>query len=364
MDRAPLHHRILSKDVGLWGVPVRAGLRAIEVGYAAAIALRNAHYDGNGPRAVLPVPVISVGNVTAGGTGKTPLVIELLERLGRMGCNPVVVSRGYKAHDGGANDEERLIRCHVPGAICLSSSNRMEAGEAAIQSHRADVIVLDDAFQHRQLGRTLDIVLVDATCPFGFDHLLPRGLLREPLEALRRADAIVLTRCDQVSPQELARVEARIRSFHDTAKIIKCKHRVTKLQSLGGLPVDEPPDGKRAVLFAGIGRPGAFAETVRGMGVEVVGERWWPDHHAYVSKDWSELVGAHRFPQHDWLMTTEKDAVKLVGLSGTEGAGIVVVRVAIDFEGDGGTMLQSLLESVLRKGWKGLMVHGANLQTG
>ena len=350
MDRALLHYRILSNDVGLWGVPVRAGLRVIEGGYAAAIALRNAHYDRNGPRAVLPVPVISVGNVTVGGTGKTPLVIELLERLGRMGCNPVVVSRGYKARDGGANDEERLIRCHVPGAICLSSSNRMEAGEAAIQSHRADVIVLDDAFQHRQLGRTLDIVLVDATCPFGFDHLLPRGLLREPLAALRRAGAIVLTRCDQVSPEELARVEARIRSFHDTTKIIKCNHRVTKLQNLDGSPVDEPPEGKRAVLFAGIGRPGAFAETVRGMGVEVVGERWWPDHHAYVPKDLRELVGTNRFPPHDWLMTTEKDAVKLAGLPGADGVRIVVVCVTIDFEGDGGTILQSLLESVLRKG--------------
>lgn len=350
MNRAPLYHRILSNDVGLWGLPVRAVLRAMESGYAAAIALRNAHYDRNGPRAVLPVPVISVGNVTVGGTGKTPLVIELLERLGRMGCHPVVVSRGYKARDGGANDEECLIRCHVPGAICLSSSNRMEAGEVAIQSHRADVIVLDDAFQHRQLGRTLDIVLVDATCPFGFDHLLPRGLLRESITALRRADAIVLTRCDQVSPEELARVEARIRSLHDTAKIIKCKHRVTRLQKLDGSPVDEPPEGKRAVLFAGIGRPSAFAKTVRGLGVEVVGQRWWPDHHAYVPKDLCELVGTSRFPPHDWLLTTEKDAVKLAGLPGIDSARIVVVRVAIDFEGDGGTMFQSLLESVLRKG--------------
>lgn len=349
MNGSELLQRMTSRETGIWGMPARGVLRACESAYAAAVAVRNAHYDRNGPRVVLPVPVISVGNLTVGGTGKTPFVIDLLERLARMRRTPAVVSRGYKSGGGLANDEERMIQRRVPGAICVSSSDRASAGEAAFGRRGADVIVLDDGFQHRQMGRTLDIVLIDATCPFGSDHLLPLGLLREPAAALRRADAVVITRCDQVSPTSLLWLDARVRELAGDVKHMKCKHVVIDIQHLDGTKIDESPRGKRAVLFAGIARPAAFAATVGQMGIEVVGHRWWPDHHAYSRRDIDDLFGTGRFPPHDWLLTTEKDAVKISGFDGLKNASLRIVRVAIDFIDDGDTMLQTLLDQVLQK---------------
>ena len=333
----------------MWAVPARALLRAAEVPYATAIALRNARYDRRGPRAVLSIPVISVGNLTVGGTGKTPFVVDLVKRLDRIGYSPAVVSRGYKAADGEPNDEELLIRRNCPGVVCMSDPDRTSACEIVRSDFGADVIVLDDGFQHRRLGRTLDVVLIDATCPFGFDHLLPRGLLREPVQSLRRAHIVVVTRCDQVSQANLLRIAARLRKEASDAVHLQCKHRVTSVERLDGTRVDGSLDGKRAVLFAGVGQPGAFATTVRSLGVDVVGERWWPDHHRYGHRDVDSLFHPRRFPPHDLLITTEKDGVKLTSLAGIDRTDILIVRIAIDFTGDDGTILQEELERALHR---------------
>ncbi len=349
MSGHSLYRRIIAGEAGAWASPVRALLRAGEVPYALAIAIRNASYDRRGPWAVLPIPVISVGNLTVGGTGKTPFVIDLVKRLDQMGRSPAVVSRGYKADDGEPNDEERLIRQNCPGVVCVSDPDRIVACEIAHEDFGADVIVLDDAFQHRRLGRTLDIVLVDATCPFGFDHLLPRGLLREPVQSLRRAHVIALTRCDQVSRANLSRITARLSKVAGDAIQLQCNHRVTAIERLDGTPAGESLEGKRAVLFAGIGQPLSFATTVRTLGVDVVGERWWPDHHRYRRRDLDCLLHPARYPPHDLLITTEKDAVKLAMLGGLDRADILVVKIAIDFTGEDGTMLQETLEQALRR---------------
>ncbi|MGB2984709.1 MAG: tetraacyldisaccharide 4'-kinase [Phycisphaerae bacterium] len=368
MSEHSLYRRIIAGEAGLWVFPVRAMLRVLEGLYARGVALRNTRYDRSGPRAVLDIPVISVGNLTVGGTGKTPFVIELVKRLDRMGLSPAVVSRGYKAAEGQPNDEERLIRESCPSVVCICDPDRAAAGQFARTKFGADVIVLDDGFQHRQLARTLDIVLIDATCPFGFGHLLPRGLLREPVGSLRRAQIVVLTRCDQVSSAALSRVEARLRNVEcgrgkaedgrrnssftippSPFTILQCTHRVTSVDRLDDTPLASPLEGKRAVVFAGIGHPGAFLTTVRSLGVEVVGQRFWPDHHRYTPRDISTLRRPGRFPPHDLLITTEKDAVKLVALDGVDLTGVAVVRVAIDFKGDGGTMLQTALERALGK---------------
>jgi len=349
MSRRSLYRRMIAGETGRWSVPLLALLRAAEGLYGCAVTLRNARYDRTGPKAELPIPVISVGNLTVGGTGKTPFVVELLKRLDGMGSSPAVVSRGYRSADGQPNDEERLIRQRVPSAVCIADRSRAWGGEIAQRSFGADVIVLDDGFQHRQLARDLDIVLIDTTCPFGFDHLLPRGLLREPVESLRRADLVVLTRCDQASLAALARTEARVRKITGERTCLKCTHRVTSLEYLDGSPVGDSVEGRRVVLFAGIARPSTFVTTVASLGVEVVGERWWPDHYHYTRRDVHALRRAGRFPLHDLLLTTEKDAVKLVELEGLENTDIVVVKVAIDFVGDGSTMLQARLDEVLHK---------------
>lgn len=350
MSRRSLYRRMIAGETGAWSLPLLTFLRATESLYGCAVAFRNARYDRAGPKAELPIPVISVGNLTVGGTGKTPFVVDLLKRLDRMGSSPAVVSRGYRAAGGQPNDEERLIRQSVPSAVCVAERHRAWGGEVARASFGADVIVLDDGFQHRQLARDLDIVLVDVTCPFGFDHLLPRGLLREPVESLRRADLVVLTRCDQASLAALARTEARVRKITGARTcLLKCTHRVTSLEHLDRSPVGDSLEGKRVVLFAGIARPSTFVTTVASLGVEVVGERWWPDHYHYRRRDVHALRRAGRFPPHDLLLTTEKDAVKLAELDGLDNTDIVVVKVAIDFVGDGSTMLQARLDEALHK---------------
>lgn len=347
MSESSTYRRIISGGIGAWGAPVRGLLRVLEGPYALGVNLRNRWYDRRGARVILPIPVISVGNLTAGGTGKTPLVIELARRLERMGRNPAVISRGYKANKGESNDEERLIRKHCPAVVCLSDSDRGHAGVIAHRKFGADAVILDDGFQHRQLARTLDIVVVDATCPFGFGHLLPRGLLREPLGALRRAHLVVATRCGQVSKSDLARLETRLRDLAENAVHLRCDHVVTGIERLDGTPIKGSLEGGRAVLFAGIGHPAAFRTTVQSLGVSVVGERWWPDHHHYRSADVNALLKANAFPPHDRLITTEKDAIKLAAIKGFDHARIAVVKIAIDFAHEGGTILQSLLDDAL-----------------
>jgi tetraacyldisaccharide 4'-kinase len=307
--------------------------------------------------------ILSVGNITVGGTGKTPLVIDLVRRLEAMGRNPAVVSRGYKAAADEPNDEELLIRRSCPGVIYLADPDRSAAAQRACDDCGADVIVLDDGFQHRRLWRTLDIVLIDVTNPFGYGHLLPRGLLREPLSSLRRAQVVVLTRCDQVSGAELSRLADRLEGLAPQAELsrladrleglapqatqLRCRHRVIAVETLDGKPCEGGLDGKRAVLFAAIGNPRSFATAARTLGVEVVGERWWPDHHAYRPRDIHSMLRSGRFPPHDLLLTTEKDAVKLAELHGLDCAGILVLRIAIDFVDDGGTIFQTVLEKTL-----------------
>lgn len=350
MSDSSLYRRILAGEAGVWAGPIRGLLRLAEVGYASIIALRNARYDRNGPQTVLPIPVVSVGNLTVGGTGKTPFVIDIARRLERMGREPAVVSRGYKAEDGDPNDEERLIRRHCPGVICVSDPDRAWAAEHAHRHCAADVIILDDGFQHRRLARVLDIVLIDATSPFGYGHMLPRGLLREPVESLRRAGIIALTRCDQTSLAELNRIEARVRAVVTDPVLLRCKHRVASIDLLDGSPMESSLDGKRAVLFAGLGHPGAFATTVRSLGIEVVAHRWWPDHHRYRGRQIERMLDDSRFPPHDLLLTTEKDAVKIQEAGGVDPQRIGVVKVEIDFVDDGGTILQNVLEETIGRG--------------
>lgn len=344
MSAHVLHQRIISGETGPWAGPVRAALAGGEILYRAGVAIRNRRFDRDGPSVTLPVPVISVGNITAGGTGKTPMVIHLVRRLERMGKSPAVVARGYGSSGGEPNDEELLIRRRCPSTAYVAKPDKAAAAEEAYVRCGADVIVLDDGFQHRRLARSLDMVLIDATCPFGYGRLLPRGLLREPPASLRRARVIAITRAGQISAGRLHELEGRLGRLAETATLIKCHHRVTGIDRVDGAPSGETVDGARAVLFAAIGNAAAFRHTARSLGVNVVGERWWPDHHRYARRDIDKLLRTGAFPPHDLLLTTEKDAVKLAALGGLDHARIRVIGIEIDFMGDGDKMLDQMLE--------------------
>jgi len=177
------HRSLIEGKAGWMAAPALGALRAGSWLYGAAVTLRNRWYDGHTAPTV-SVPVISVGNLTVGGTGKTPMVMAVARCLQRLGGNPVIIARGYRAGPNGPNDEELLIRKRCPSVAYLAEKDRLAAAETAARRFAADCAILDDGFQHRRLARQLDIVLIDATCPFGFGYLLPRGLLREPIPIL------------------------------------------------------------------------------------------------------------------------------------------------------------------------------------
>ena len=270
------------------------------------------------PRERLEVPVVSVGNLSAGGTGKSPCVVFLARRLRARGRRPGVLSRGYRARAADPrreNDESLALARELPDVPRVQRKDRVAGGRELIAAG-CEVIVLDDGFQHRRLARDLDLVLVDALRPWGLAapdgeepvrELLPRGLLREPPAALRRADALVLTRSDQVAA---ARRDALVRELEALAPgrpVLLAEHRPRALRAPDGtLFSPEALAGREVDVVSGIGNPEAFEASVAGLGARIRARRRFPDHHAFAPEDLSGLGADGR-----WIVTTAKDAVKL-----------------------------------------------------
>ncbi|MCC7290873.1 MAG: tetraacyldisaccharide 4'-kinase [Phycisphaerales bacterium] len=349
MALVSFHRRVIADGAGPWMMPLRAGLSAMGVLYGAAVRGRNARYDRGAPAYRPAVPVISVGNLTVGGTGKTPMVIALVERLARIGKKPAVLMRGYRADASGMNDEQRLIQRACPGVVCLADPDRCRAARVAVERHGADALVLDDGFQHRRLARDLDLVLIDATCPFGFDRLLPRGLLREPVEGLRRAHAVVITRADETDAGALRALNARIESLCPKAPRLAARHRVAGLVDLEGNAAGELSAGCKVFAFAGIGNPRSFLSTLKRLGAEVVGTRWRPDHSYYSPRVAASLLREGAAHRADVLVTTEKDAVKLIEHRAMLQDRLRIVRIAVEFLDEGDKMMDELLARGLNR---------------
>ncbi len=258
--------------------------------------------------------MISVGNITTGGTGKTPLVAWIVNFLKLRGSEvkPAILTRGYRA-EGGQSDEATLLE-RLTGVPVIVNADRV-AGAAAAVAAGANVLVMDDGFQHRRLKRDLDIVTIDATCPFGFEKVLPRGLLREPLSALKDCQVIVITRCDQVSGAALADIKNRLSRLAPTAIIAES---VVKPVSISGADGKcEPASslaGKKIWAFCGLGNPEAFYRTLSDLRAQLVGQTTFNDHHAYSAADLHFLTQQAQSAGADLVITTSKDAVKLAGL--------------------------------------------------
>lgn len=267
----------------------------------------------------LSVPVISIGNLTAGGSGKTP-VVELVVRAARArGFTPAILSRGYRGEpNASGNDEYRLLARRLPDVVHRQGTDRFEVGRALLAEStlpRPDLIVLDDGFQHRRLARDLDVVVLDATRPLGLGRLLPRGFCREPWTALARADAFVLSRRELASAEKLRLLRAFIRDHFPGRPLVELEAKPPSWRSDSG---DERPNlGRGAVVaFAGIGNPSAFFADLRRDGVGVREARAFPDHYAYRDRDLVELRALAREHGAHALVCTEKDGVKLEALPG------------------------------------------------
>lgn len=265
----------------------------------------------------LNVPAISIGNLTVGGTGKTPLAAWLAGWLREQGRNPAVLSRGYgaakpKAPDAEIkNDERLLLERTLPHVPHYASPDRVKAAREAVAAG-ADCLVLDDGFQHLRVERNVNLVLIDALNPFGGGWLLPAGLLREPLGALRAADAVILTRADAVPAEERQMLRQRIARTARDRPILEAAHRPTHLT----LPEDKPLDtlaGRKVYLFCGLGNPWGVVKTVEQIGANIVGARFFRDHFHYRNGDLARLAEECSRAGAQYAVTTLKDAVKIGG---------------------------------------------------
>jgi tetraacyldisaccharide 4'-kinase len=299
---------------------IRCILFFLSLVYRVIVAVRNWAYD----KQLLKIhdaamPVISVGNLTTGGTGKTPVVMWLVDFLNRTlpQCDVAIISRGYHTPDGAnLNDEGQEIALRFPDIKQFQDRDRVaSAGEFLAQSNSnnpSQTIIVDDGFQHRRLYRDLDIVLIDATNPFGYGHLLPRGLLREPACNLKRADAVILTRSNHVSSEE----KSKIKSAIDSANAHLCwvesvlvynnwlsqSGKLIKLQHLNGTNV---------TAFCGIGNPDSFRKSLGETQVHFREFVQFPDHHHYSNQDLANIIETAARNQSDAIVCTCKDLVKI-----------------------------------------------------
>ncbi len=326
-------------------------------GYGLGIRLRNVLYDRGVLRIHrLPVPVISVGNLTVGGTGKTPLVIHLAEFLKEHGRKPAILSRGYGGRPRGpvevvsdgrrvlsepavCGDEPFMMARRLREVPVLTGPERYRTGREAVDRFGADVLLLDDGFQHRRLHRDADILVVHAHRPFGNGRLLPRGPLREPLEFLRRARWIVRTgpatddNGNENPPAFPGCEQPVLRALHRPSRLARAANGQT-------LPLDSLA-GKTVSAFAGIGSPQAFRQTLESLGCTVAPFLAYPDHHRFNREDIEAI--RRSAAAADGIVTTEKDAARLAGMENAL-PDLLVLQVDLHMEPDDGALGRDLLE--------------------
>ncbi|MDR2849919.1 MAG: tetraacyldisaccharide 4'-kinase [Verrucomicrobiota bacterium] len=299
--------------------------------------------------------VVSVGNITAGGTGKTPVVEIFARELQKSGRRVAILSRGYRkkelpwyqrlfretiepprvVSDGKrllldselGGDEPYMLASNLPGVVVLVDKNRVKSGRYAVKRFNCDTLILDDGFQYQKLRHRLEIVLVDQTNPFGNAHLLPRGVLREPIRNIRRADFIFITKSNGHSEA----LRRQLRALNDRAEIIECCHQSRFLQNVytaERVSLDWLK-GRTVTSLSGIAVPQSFENSLRVMGARVVHCERYADHHRYSAQEIIDAVNKAADLRADALMTTEKDAVRFPRLETTP---VPVYYLRVDIE--------------------------------
>lgn len=279
----------------------------------------------------LDCTVISIGNITAGGTGKTPVAQFLARRFKERGLQTAILNRGYKAEFEGkigvvsdgrrvkmdaaeAGDEAYLLAESLPEVPVIIGSSRAVTGEYAHSEFGAEIVILDDGFQHWSLERDLDIVVVDATNPFANGRLMPRGTLREPLASLARGDVFFLTKVDQVSKARLEEIKSKLKEYNATALVFETIHAPAYLRPLTEkqrTDMELDLTGKQVMALSGIGNPQSFEKTLDSLGAEVVKKVRFEDHHHYNEEEILNIFSSAAQQEVDLIITTEKDAVSM-----------------------------------------------------
>jgi len=318
--------------------------------YGAVIKLRNRLYEKGYKKRYWPgCHVISVGNITVGGTGKTPVVAMLSRALSKGGRKVAIVSRGYKSHspslrfrlkhkefsnktkvvcDGKelllspkiAGDEPYMLAQELKNVIVVTDPDRVRGARYAIREFGVDTIILDDGMQHMRLRRQNDIVLIDANCPFGYGRILPAGLLREPLEGLKRADHIFITKAENLTEEKYQELVDEIRLYNQEADILTCQYEPEKLISVHTekeSPVSLLKD-LPIMVVTGIAQPDGFVKILEKQGANVVCKRFFPDHHRFRRYEIEEIYETAKNFGAQAVLVTEKDAVRFSKHAGLE----------------------------------------------
>jgi tetraacyldisaccharide 4'-kinase len=333
---------IMDEDLGAKLSPMSLMMRVLSTGYEAAVKLLDLGY-GRGflPSKKLHCPVVSIGNLCVGGTGKTPMTIYIAKTFREMGQRVCILSRGYRGNaenaggivsDGhrvllearGAGDEALMMAKILSDVPVLVGKNRVQSGLQAIAEFHPDVILLDDGFQHRRLFRDIDIVLLDERRPFGNGRLIPAGRLREPPASLIRADAVVFTRSRDNSGQFAGARDVntildslRIPVFHAQHKPFlaeRTQHGIRHGNAryyAGGTERLAFLQGKTVFAFSGIARNDDFIATLKTSGARISGTAFFPDHHWYSKKELHRIAASAKGSGADFIVTTQKDDVRV-----------------------------------------------------
>jgi len=305
--------------------------------------------------------VICLGNITLGGTGKTPAAIALAEEAKKRGFKPCILTRGYKGRAKGpcfvsrgegplldeyqAGDEALLMAEKLKGIPIVKGKDRYEAGLFAIQNLKSQIpdiksilFILDDGFQHWGLARDRDILLIDSINPFGNRRLLPLGSLREPIGAINRADIIVITKADKTRNQSGSSQQSiinsligEIRQYNTKAQIFSAEHRpLAFITTKGETLPSKWAEGKNFFGFCGIGNPISFNETLLSVNIELTGFKTFRDHYRYNQNDVQLITRDAEKCGADWIVTTEKDIMRLKGLSLPDNLVSLTIEFSVD----------------------------------
>lgn len=336
---------------------LRAILFLLSLAYSAIVRCRNFLYRVGLLRIKrVDSTVICVGNLTVGGTGKTPLVIWLCNFLTSRNISTSILTRGYKStssHETPLTDEPAILASSCRDTKVVINANRTAGATKAIEQYHSRVLVMDDGFSHLRLARDINIIAIDATNPFGGGHLLPRGLLREPISSIRRAKAVVITRADQVESATIQQIKSTLLNYKADLLIATCCHKPIALVSLSGeeYPLSKLID-KKVLGFCGIGNPDNFKKTLISLGVELTDFLIFNDHHKYSCGDLRDICDCSHKNSTDFILTTEKDFTKITALSvqkhglNPELANFYQLKIEINFL-TGQAKLKRLIETAI-----------------
>ncbi len=365
--------RVIAKEAtGFFPSLVLGLLSVLEIVYLVLLNLQRGLIRRN----QLPVPVISIGNLVAGGTGKTPTAAWLAVFLKGAGFTPGILTRGYRSNapEEGlifthsdlekltpdlTGDEPYLLAGLLPGTVIAVGRDRYRSGLNALASHpEIDVFIMDDGFQYLKLKRDLDLLLLDATAPFGNGHLIPRGTLREPLSGLKRADLVLLTRTARIGAIGIASLSEFLQKYHSGVPVGTVKEEHSALiplvfwrQEVSPIPASNYLKGKKVAAITGIGNPRQFLASLESLGAEVGYFKSYPDHYRWEEDEIENLILTLKEWGFEDLIVTGKDGVKLaVYLEKFVEARLNCLMLSLEYRVDNPEITQRIMGLLPKKG--------------